>query len=191
MDISSFFSKQPTTFDVKKINGIPVYDVATLISMKERVPVRQGIPYNIIPVEELIDTTPLQSVFFSIDNIRILQNDIRAGVYKMSNNQYVISPQNETKLREIMYSFYLQYSNSNLPITSHIEHLNSLVCQFCVKQIYSEARSYLKYIYDQEHLPVPIMLPTDPDHIEGSNRFSKDISNRFITEQIKHPLRKN
>ena len=38
--------------------------------------------------------TPLSDTFFSRENINILQNGLRYGVYEKSNNQFIIGQQN-------------------------------------------------------------------------------------------------
>jgi hypothetical protein len=106
----------------------------------------------------------LSRAYFSANNIEIIQNGIRAGVYKMSNNQYIIGKQNCDTLKIIMRSVFLQ-SSTNLPnnITQQIQSLNELVIQYCVKQIYSEARSYIIYKHDVSNMYTPIDRPVQVD----------------------------
>ena len=54
--------------------------------------------------------TPLSNAFFSKENMVILQNGIRAGVYAKSENKYVIGLQDCDTLRIVMRSIFLQYS---------------------------------------------------------------------------------
>ena len=59
-----------------------------------------------------------------------------------------------------MRSVFLQYSaNQPLHITQQIEELNSMVCNYCIQQIYSEAQGYMKYIDDASTLVIPIAHP--------------------------------
>lgn len=106
----------------------------------------------------------LSQVYFSEANIQILQNGLRAGVYKMSNNQYVIAPQNIDALKMIMRSIYLQYAE-HYPddIKGQVERLNKLVLDYAVPSVFNEAIGYEKYIQDQSTLVVPLELPRHHD----------------------------
>ena len=70
----------------------------------------------------------LSQVYFSAGNIQIIQNGIRAGVYKMSSSKYNVPPQNIDALKIVMRSTYLQYAkHSDTNITKQVEELNELV----------------------------------------------------------------
>ena len=104
--------------------------------------------------------TQLSDLFFSPANVQILQNGIRAGVFKMSQGQYVIGEQSENELRIIMRSVFLQYSQ-NLPtnIKEQIAKLNKYVLDYAVGQVYGEAQGYMKYKYDVSNMYEPIARP--------------------------------
>jgi hypothetical protein len=106
----------------------------------------------------------LAQVYFSQENIQIIQNGIRAGVYKMSEGKLNIPPQNIDTLKIIMRSIYLQYAE-HYPkdITGQVEYLNSLVLEYAVTSVYSEAIGYLKYVQDQSTLVVPLEKPLSHD----------------------------
>ena len=55
-----------------------------------------------------LESNVLAQVYFSEGNIQIIQNALRAGVYKASSNKFVIAPQNIDTLKIIMRSIYLQ-----------------------------------------------------------------------------------
>jgi hypothetical protein len=110
------------------------------------------------------ESNVLAQVFFSKENVQILQNGIRAGVYKMSNDKYVIPPQNVDTLKIIMRSIYMQYAE-HYPnnITEQVERLNHLVLDYAVPTVYNEAVGYLNYCKDQSTLVVPLELPRHHD----------------------------
>jgi len=109
--------------------------------------------------------TPLSTAYFSADNMRILQNGIRAGVYRLSNNKYVIGPQDCDDLKTIMRGVFLQHSK-NLPtdIPGQIAALNHLVLDYAVPQVYNEAVAYLKYKQDVSSMYTPIPAPVQSDY---------------------------
>lgn len=106
----------------------------------------------------------LAQVFFCAENIQILQNGIRAGVYKKSNGQINVPPQNIDALKIIMRSTYMQYAE-HYPnnIKQQIERLNAIVLDYCVNSVYSEAIGYLKYCQDQSSLVMPFDRPVPTD----------------------------
>ena len=56
--------------------------------------------------------TQLSNAFFSVSNIQIIQNGIRAGVFEKSNHKYVIGEQNMDELQIIMRGLFLQYAKN-------------------------------------------------------------------------------
>ena len=106
------------------------------------------------------DNTKLSVLFFSQENQKIIQNGIRAGVYKLSNGLYNIGEQDYDVLKIIMRSTFLQYSaNNEKNITKQVEELNKLVLDYCVKQVHGEAQGYIQYKFDSSTLAVPLSYP--------------------------------
>jgi hypothetical protein len=134
-------------------------DTRSLFNMYDKIPAHQCTTYR-NPLEGQWDDSTLSNAYFSKENIQIIQNGIRAGVYKQSNNQYVVAPQDCDSLKIVMRSIFLQYS-ANLPgnISSQIEALNQMVLNFCIQQVYSEAKGYMKYLSDASNMYVPIAHP--------------------------------
>lgn len=134
-------------------------DTSNLFAMFDKIPANQCATFR-NPTEGLWDETYLSKAFFSHQNIQLIQNGIRAGVYHRSNGQYLIGPQDCDPLKIIMRSVYLQYS-ANQPnnLTQQIEELNKIVLNYCIQQVYGEAQGYLKYIDDASTLVVPIAHP--------------------------------
>ena len=134
-------------------------DTNKLFSMFDKIPANQCVTFR-NPTEGLWTDTYLSKAFFSQENINIIQNGIRAGVYHRSNGQYVIGPQDCDSLKIIMRSIFLQYSANQLNnITQQVEELNKIVLNFFIQQVYSEAQSYIKYVDDVSTLVIPIAHP--------------------------------
>jgi hypothetical protein len=134
-------------------------DTRSLFNMYDKIPAHQCSTYR-NPLEGQWDDSALSNAYFSKENIQIIQNGIRAGVYKQSNNQYVVAPQDCDSLKIVMRSIYLQYS-ANLPgnVSGQIEALNQMVLNFCIQQVYGEAKGYMKYLSDASNMYVPIAHP--------------------------------
>jgi len=130
-----------------------------LFNLYDKIPANQLVTYR-NATEGIWGETTLSNTYFSKENIQILQNGIRAGIYKKSNGRYLIGPQDNDSLKVIMRSIFLQHT-SNLPnsISEQIEELNKIVLNYCIQQIYSEAKGYMKYLDDASTLVIPIAPP--------------------------------
>jgi hypothetical protein len=104
--------------------------------------------------------TVLSNLFFSLKNVQIIQNALRAGVYNYSNKKYVIDEQHPDSLNIIMRAVFLQNSK-NQPdnLTEQISDLNKLVINYCVPKLYSEVEGYINYKRDASTLVVPLDNP--------------------------------
>ena len=130
-----------------------------LFAMTDRVSVSQSTDFRDAMAGNWYDTR-LSLTFFSAQNINILQNGIRAGVYHKSNQQYIIDNQNEDELKIIMRSIFLQNSkNLATNIPEQIAQLNKLVLDYAIVQVYGETEGYMKYKRDASTLVVPLALP--------------------------------
>ena len=134
-------------------------NTSNLFQLYDKIPANQCTTYR-DATEGIWIETPLSQLFFSKENIQILQNGIRAGVYNRSNGQYVIGPQDCDALKIVMRSVYLQYSsNLKTNVPEQINQLNKMVLDYCTKQVYSEAQGYMTYINDVSTLAIPIAHP--------------------------------
>lgn len=135
-----------------------------LFSMYDKIPANQCSTFR-SATEGLWDETMLSKAFFSYENIKIIQNGIRSGVYKRSNGQYIISDQDCDSLKIVMRSTFLQHSaNQTTNVPQQITALNELVLNYCIQQVYGEAQGYLKYLSDASTLVIPISHPVMTDN---------------------------
>jgi hypothetical protein len=166
---SSLENTYNTILNTAKYNGR--VDIVTepppeiRFQMQEKIAIQnKAIPYR-EALNGTWENSTLSNLFFSQDNMQILQNGIRAGVYKMSGSQkIVVPPQNVDALKIIMRSTYLQYAE-HYPneITQQIQRLNDIVLDYSVKFVYGEAVAYLKYMQDQSSLVMPFDHPQPVD----------------------------
>jgi hypothetical protein len=150
-------------------------DINKQFAMYDRIPVTDTTSFS-NALQGNWDKSPLSIAFFSQQNIQILQNAIRAGVYKLSKEQYLIAPQSVDTLKIIMRSIFLQNS-ANMPaqITKQIEALNQIVVEYCIKQVYGEAQGYITYLHDASTLVVPIQRPV----MSNTNNKTLELKNFF------------
>lgn len=141
------------------VNKMQCPDLSNLFAMYDKIPANQCATFR-EPTLGQWDETCLSKSYFSKENIQIIQNGIRSGVYKKSNQQYIVAPQDCDALKIIMRSVFLTHS-SNQPnnITEQIQQLNKIVLDYCIFHVYSEAQSYVKYLHDVSTLAVPLATP--------------------------------
>jgi hypothetical protein len=146
-------------------------NTSTLFEMYDKIPANQCVTFR-NPTEGLWTDTYLSQTFFSQQNIQIIQNGIRAGVYHKSNGQYTIGSQDCDSLKIVMRSVYLQHA-ANQPnnITQQVAELNKIVLNYCIQQVYSEAQGYMKYLDDASTLVVPIAHPIMADNTDRELEF--------------------
>ena len=155
---------------MNKVNNgrvdIKTPNTSELFQMYDKIPANQCVSFR-NATEGLWTDTYLSQAFFSKENIQILQNGIRAGIYYRSNGQYRIGDQDCDALKIIMRSVFLQHSaNQSNNITQQITELNKIVLDYCIQQVYSEAQGYMKYIDDVSTLVVPIAHPIMADNTD-------------------------
>ena len=142
-----------------------------LFNMYDKIPANQCVTFR-SPTEGIWNSTQLSDAFFCQQNIQVIQNGIRAGVYQKSNGQYLIGPQDCDTLKIIMRSVFLQHAaNKPNDIPEQINELNKIVLNYCIKQVYSEAQGYMKYIDDASTLVVPIAHPVMADNTDRQLEF--------------------
>ena len=134
-------------------------NIPAVFAMSDKIPVKQSSSFRDAMNGNWYNT-PLSTTFFSKENITILQNGIRAGVYQKSNGQYLVGLQSYDELKIVMRGVFLQNSkNLSHNIPQQIEALNAIVLEYCIKQVYGEAEGYMKYKRDASTLVVPLSNP--------------------------------
>ena len=116
-----------------------------LFKMYDKIPANQCVTFR-NPTEGVWNETTLSTIFFSKENIQMIQNGIRAGVYQKSNGQYIIGQQDCDSLKIIMRSVFLQHA-ANKPFDISCFFF-TLIC-LC----------YMKYLDDASTLVVPLAPP--------------------------------
>lgn len=112
--------------------------------------------------QHMLSPSLLSTTYFSAENIEIIQNAIRAAVYKKTNGVHIIDKQDYDQLKIIMRAVFLQYAlHKPDHIREQIEQLNSIVLDYCIPKVYNELVAYLKYKEDISSLPTPRENPKD------------------------------
>jgi hypothetical protein len=147
-----------------RINLIEQPKTDVLFKMQEKIGLKNKSTEFREALNGIWETNVLSQVFFSSENIQIIQNGLRAGVYKMSGDKYIIAPQNVDTLKIIMRSIYLQYAEHYADnIKGQVERLNKLVLDYAIPSVYGEVTGYVKYCEDQTSLVVPLSRPLQAD----------------------------
>lgn len=173
--------KGVTKHDCRWIDGCPS---PNQFDLYDRIPIKDNNGDYSNVLRGTWEHNLLSSTFFSNENITIIQNGIRAGVYKQSNHKFLIGPQDTDTLVIIMRSMFLQHATNRTDyIAQQVEALNKLVVDYAVPQIYGEAESYMKYKKDVSTLAIPLKRPgtqsmaginTHPSKYGFENWFGND-----------------
>ena len=165
--------------DLARYNGREVIyepDPKIRFAMIERVAAKNKATEFREALTGTLEENDFSRAYFSAENVQIIQNGIRAGVYKRSNNKIIIAPQNVDQIKIIMRSYFLKFANpSPLNIREEIAGLNARVLDYCVKEVYSAAISYKKYMEDVSSLVRPLDKPQQVDrdfkNLESTREF--------------------
>ena len=152
----------------QKQNGLVdiaiLQDPDAMFRMHERVNIRNKPTEYSEALNGTMEWNVLAQVYFSAENMQIIQNALRANVYKLSGGKINIPNQNVDNLKIIMRGIYMEYAE-HYPkdIKGQVERLNKLVLDYAVPNVYSEAVSYFQYLIDSSVLPLPINRPLPND----------------------------
>lgn len=108
-------------------------------------------------VKGIQEESILSKIFFSPENVDLLQRQIIWTVYQKTGGKYLIEKQNEEDLQVVMRSMFLQHARHVADhIKEQIQELNNLVTDDVVPNIISEVNQYIGYL-DRTFLPRQIM----------------------------------
>ena len=148
-------------------------NIAAQFSMMDKIPINTNTNYQNVLAGNF-ERSQLSTNYFSKNNIDLIQNSIRKGVYDKSNRRILIDKQAEDQVVLVMRSMYLQYSkNLDTNIENQIAELNNHVLNYCIPSVYNEAVSYLKYKEDSSSMHNPIQHPI------YSNKTNKTLEQKF------------
>ena len=141
-------------------------DPNAMFKMHERINSRNKASQYNDALNGTLEWNVLAQVFFSAENMQIIQNAIRANVYRLSQQKINVPNQNVDALKIIMRGIYLEYAEHYpTDITGQVEYLNQLVLDYAVPNVYSEAVSYFKYLNDQSYMAIPLEIPKASDRV--------------------------
>ena len=152
----------------QKQNGLVdiaiLQDQDAMFRMHERVNVRNKPTEYSEALNGTMEWNVLAQVYFSAENMQIIQNALRANVYELSEGKINIPNQNVDNLKIIMRGIYMEYAE-HYPkdIKGQVNRLNQLVLDYAVPNVYSEAVSYFQYLVSQSTLPMPMNRPIPND----------------------------
>lgn len=134
-------------------------NISTKFSMMDKIPLNTQTSY-LNSLTGNFERSRLSDAYFSQQNIQIIQNGIRKGVYDKSQQLILVDKQPTDQIVTVMRSIYLQHSkNLENNIPQQIEELNKLVLNYCIKNVYDEAIAYLKYKKDASTMHMPMTAP--------------------------------
>ena len=130
-------------------------DIKMPFSLSDKIPLNDNSNFRDAMTGNWTDT-PLSLAFFSGQNINILQNALRKGVYDMSKGAFVIGPQDPDELKIIMRGVFLVNSINMLTnIPDQISALNKIVLDYAIPQVYGEVQGYNQYKQDASTMYTP------------------------------------
>jgi len=141
-----------------KVN-IPQCNVKDQFSLYSKVNVNKCLTYR-NALEGNYKSNNVSELYFSKENIQYIQNMMRLTIYNSSNKKHMIANQDCNNLKMIMRAFYLQYAVNNEANTKEqVAELNTMVINWCVRELKSEINAYLYYIKQINNPIMPFAHP--------------------------------
>lgn len=121
----------------------------------DKIPVQTTASAYSCATKGLQEQTDLSKKFFSAENIITIQNAIISNIKQITN--YIIPPQNEDIIKNIMWHYYLEFSAHSMNnIEDQINSLNKKILEHCIPGIIESIKADMKYRYDISHMHVPL-----------------------------------
>ena len=143
---------------------LPVYDYTVLN------PPTTNNKFTKEAVQGVVLATPLSALFFSKENIDVLQEGVRYKVYMLSGDQkIVVSRQSDMELKVVMRGIFFQYAlHQPTDIIGQVKELNGRVLDYAAPNVLSNAQQYQTFRKDITTLPVPMARSSSTNKI-GTN----------------------
>lgn len=126
--------------------------------------------------KNIIADSLLSKLFFSENNIDLIQLELKKKVYEKTDNKYLIGRQSDTELLIVMRSIFLQNSkNLDTKLKEQIITLNNLVLNYCVDNVISGILAHIGYIKDIEQ-PYALMEPPQNVNSAGTKTLRSTTS---------------
>jgi hypothetical protein len=128
--------------------------------------IRNELIKNITKTSEFemdnVNMNLLKSVFFSDENIELINKQLILNVWKRTKGQYKIGYQDTNKIVIVMQYVYIEYCK-NLPfdIKGQIKKLNCMVVNETVPDIITNLEQKIGYLQDIEHRKPLLDLPVN------------------------------
>jgi len=127
------------------------------------------------PLTGIFESTPLSRLFFSPDNIKIIQKNLKEYIKKETKQN--IDNQDSNELMVIMRYIYLTKSEfKDTDIKKQLSMLNYHVIKECAPIIITNLRQYVKFLQDRENPLKPMSMPQNTN-IKGTKGLQP---NHFI-----------
>ena len=121
---------------------------------------------NCDSTKNIISDSLLSKLFFSENNIDLIQLELKKTVYEKTDKKYLIDRQSDTELLIVMRSIFLQNSkNLDYDLKNQILQLNNLVLNYCVENVISGILAHVGYIKDIEQ---PYVLMEHPQNVNSA-----------------------
>ena len=121
----------------------------------------------------------LEKAYFSDENIEIIKKQIVLGIYRKSNNDYLVAKQNRQQIITLMkYVFYEYSQHMPFKIKQQIRKLNLKVTEIAVKDLMSHLNMYIAYMNRINGNDVLLERPINVS--SAGNRTLPSVTNTFF-----------
>lgn len=117
------------------------------------------------------EETILSKVFFSPQNVDLVQKQLIMEVFRRTNGAYLIEKQREEDLQVVMRSMYFQHARHiSDDIRGQIRELNNIVVDDLVPNVISQINAYIGYL-ERAFEPRQILDHPENVSVKGQRTF--------------------
>jgi hypothetical protein len=126
------------------------------------------------------DTGLLENVFFSDENIDLINRQLIYSVWKHTNKEFKIRPQSKEKLLIVMRYIFIEYAR-HLPfdIKGQIKELNCRMVTDILPDIITNVQQHVGYLKDIEKIREPLPLPISTKNANRMLRTLPSVTSTF------------
>jgi hypothetical protein len=155
-EVMEYFNFNSDNLETDLING-RVNAVDNNNDYKLKQAINKATEYQTNIISRNLNCTGVSKIFFSMENINLLQTGIRNKILNDTNGEYNIGRQKDDELKIVMRSIYFQHAkNQSTNIPQQVLELNTKVIEWCVPEIISNIKQSQQYIKDISTMPVPL-----------------------------------
>lgn len=134
------------------------------------------------------ELSPFSELFFSDENIYLINNNLKYKIYSLSDNKWILGNQDKNEILIVMRSTYLTHSLNPTKIsefTREIERLNGLTLDYMIPIVIGGIKDYQNYLVESTKISTGTGRPVNTSSTGLKLDYNKGYEYNNITNITK------